>query len=76
MYVYLISTLSVQFLLVFEALHHLFHEPHCHLPFFQLRSCVLVLDHCMVAQSINQLNHQMYIAHFTETFVTKSFTVT
>lgn len=46
MCIYLISTLSVQFLLVFEPIHHLVHERQCNFPIFKFGTCIVILNRC------------------------------
>lgn len=45
-HVYLVSTLSVQFLLVFEPIHHLLHEPQCDLPILKFGTFIVILNRC------------------------------
>lgn len=62
-HIYLVSTLSVEFLLIFEPFHHLFHECQCHFSIFKFWAWIVILNCCnrlacwIITFSINPAIH-------------------
>lgn len=50
-HIYLISTLSVQFLLVLEPIHQLLHERQCNVPIFKLGAYIVIFNRCNARSS-------------------------